>query len=226
MRPPRPFPPDDSPEQVSLVLYEDPLSPWCLVAERRVTAAMEALSIDFTLRHAPFPQRVEPRAISSTERRRLALAARRAAREPEGIGVTPDLWLSTDPPLTSVPACTAIAAARLQGASHEAALREAIREAALVRGLNVARTDVLLELAERTGLDLGSFTRTFLSPTTEQQIRDTLLDAQDRGIQEAPALVIGDEWLVAGMRSAEDYRSILHRYATARFQAPRQRVLH
>jgi predicted DsbA family dithiol-disulfide isomerase len=214
-------------EPISLVLHEDPLSPWCLVAERRIAAALEDLAFAFTpLRHAPFPLRVEPRAMTKKERRDFVGSVRRAAREPEGRGITPDLWLSLDPPLTSIPALTALAAARLQGSAREAALRAALHEAALVRGLNVARADVLLELAEQVGLDLGRFAGALRAPETEKTVRAALDDALDKGIEAAPALVIGDEWLVAGARSTDEYRAILSRYATARLGLPQERTLH
>ena len=215
------------PEPVELVLYEDPLSPWCLVAERRIAAALERVGGGFTpLRHEPFPLRVEPRAISKTERRLLARAARRAAREPEAAAVTPDLWLSPDAPLSSLPALTALAAARLQGHSREAALRAAIREASLVRGINVGRADVLLELADRAGLDLGRFAGAFAAPATERRVRETLDEARARGIRDAPALVIGEEWLVAGARTVDEYCAVLHRYVAARLGLPPVRTLH
>jgi predicted DsbA family dithiol-disulfide isomerase len=214
-------------EPASLVLYEDPLSPWCLVAERRIVAALEDLPGSFrALRHEPFPTRPEPRALSKRDRRALARTARQAAREPEAAGVTPDLWLSPDPPLSSLPALTALAAARLQGRSREAALRGAIREAALVRGLNVSRADVLIELADRAGLDVPLFASAFAAPASEQRVRDALEEALDRGIREAPALVIGDEWLVVGTRRADDYRAILRRYLATRLGVSPERTLH
>jgi predicted DsbA family dithiol-disulfide isomerase len=209
------------------VLYEDPLSPWCLVAERRIAAAAEELAGAFRpLRLEPFPTRVTPRALSKADRCALARAARRAAREPELSGSTPDLWLSPDPPLSSLPVLTALAAARLQGRAREFSLRRAIRDAALFRGLNVSRTDVLLELAHVVGLDLASFAAAFAAPATEQRVQDTLREALERGVREVPALVIGDEWLVVGARRTEVYRSILRRYVSARLGAPAVRTFH
>lgn len=214
-------------DPVSLQLYEDPLSPWCLVAEKRILTALEDVGGPFTpLRLEPFPTRLEPRALTRTDRQALARAARKAAKEPEAAGTCADLWLSVDPPLSSVPALRALAAARLQGPTREAALRGAIREAALVRGLNVARTDVLVELAERVHLDVAKFSAALLAPSTEQRIVDALEDARDKGIREAPALVIGDEWLVTGIRSVEDYRAVLRRYVSARLGLPPVRTLH
>ena len=210
-----------------LVLYEDPLSPWCLVAERRITLALEQVPGLFgPLIHAPFPLRPEPRALSRAERRELARAARRAAKEPEARGLNADLWLSPDPPLCSIPALSALVAARLQGAAREDALRDAIREAAFVKGMNVSRTDVLVELAERAGLDVARFSGALARGGPERRVREAFEDALDKGIDAAPALVIGDEWLVSGPRPVEEYRAILLQYAEVRIVGVPMRTLH
>jgi len=222
--PPRPRLPSQT---VPVVLYEDPLSPWCLVAERRVLAALEHVGPPFgRLRREPFPLRVEPAAMSRAERRAFAATARRAAKEPEARGTTPDLWLSEDPPLSSLPVLAALLAARLQGPGSEATLLDAIRDAALFRGVNPARPDVLFELAERAGLDLSRFAAALSAPATERRVREAFEEAVADGIGGAPALVIGDEWLVAGARSGREYRSILRRYATERLGVAPQRTLH
>jgi predicted DsbA family dithiol-disulfide isomerase len=210
-----------------VVLYEDPLSPWCLVAERRIVAALEQVGPPFArLRREPFPLRVEPVAMSRAERRAFAATARRAAKEPEARGTTPELWLSPDPPLSSMPILAALFAARLQGPAREAALHDAIRDAALVRGVNPARADVLFELAERAGLDLSRFASALAAPGTERRVREGFEEALADGIGGAPALVIGDEWLVAGARSAREYRSILSRYVSERLGVAPLRTLH
>jgi predicted DsbA family dithiol-disulfide isomerase len=214
-------------EPVSLVLYEDPLSPWCLVAEHRIRAALEDVAATFgPLRLEPFPLRVEPRAPSPSERRTLARVARRAAKEPEAARTTPELWLSMDPPLTTIPALNALAAARMQGVAREEALRCAIREAGLVRGINVTRPDVLYELAGAAGLDMERFAGALAAPATERRVRETFEEALEKGIDVAPALVIGEEWLVAGARSADEYRAVLRRYTAARLGLPPLRTVH
>jgi predicted DsbA family dithiol-disulfide isomerase len=212
---------------VPLVLYEDPLSPWCLLAERRISVAAEDLGGAFrSLRLEPFPTRLTPRALSKADRCALARAARRAAREPELSGSIPDLWLSPDAPVSSLPVLTALSAARLQGRGAEAALRRAIRDAAFFRGLNVARSDVLHELAHVAGLELASFAAAFAAPATEQRVEDSLRQALERGVREVPALVIGDEWLVVGARRTDVYRSILRRYVSARLGTASVRTFH
>jgi predicted DsbA family dithiol-disulfide isomerase len=212
---------------VSIVLYEDPLSPWCLVAERRVQAALDELPSAFApLRIEPFPLRAEPHALTPTERRAFVRAAKKAAREPEAAGTTPELWLGRDPPHSTLPALAAVVAARLQGAAREAALRDALRDAALVRGLDATRRDVLLELASAAGLDVARFEAALSAPSTERRVLESLDEALAKGIESVPALVVGDEWLVSGPRSVEEYRRVLRRYAAARLGIHRVRVVH
>jgi predicted DsbA family dithiol-disulfide isomerase len=211
---------------VTLVLYEDPLSPWCFVAEQRIRAALEEVGFAYELTIEPFPLRVEPRAPTEAERRALARTARRAAKEPEAAHTTPDLWLSKDAPHTTVPALTALAAARLQGAAREDTLRAAMRDAALVRGINVTRRDVLYELAHASGLDVGRFVLALDAPSTERRVRGAFEDALDKGIEHAPALVIGDEWVVVGAKSAAEYRGVLRRYVAAKLGIPPERTVH
>jgi predicted DsbA family dithiol-disulfide isomerase len=211
---------------VTLVLYEDPLSPWCFVAEQRIRAALEEIGFAYALRIEPFSMRAEPRAPTLAERRAFARIARKAAREPEAAHTTPDLWLSKDPPHTTVPALTALAAARLQGVAREDALRAALRDAALVRGINVTRKDVLYELAHAAGLDVGRFALALAAPSTERRVRGAFEDALEKGIEHAPALVIGDEWLVVGAKSAEEYLGVLRRYVAAKLGIPPARTVH
>lgn len=211
---------------MTLVLYEDPLSPWCFVAEQRIRAALEEVGFFYDLRIAPFPLRNEPRAPTQAERRALARTARRAAREPEAAHTTPDLWLSADAPHTTIPALTALAAAGQQGAHREDALRAAMREAALVRGINVTRKDVLYELAHAAGLDVQRFAAALAAPATERGVRGAFEEALDRGIECAPALVIGDEWLVVGPKSADEYRGVLRRYVAAKLGIPPAHTVH
>ncbi len=216
-----------SAEPVSLVLYEDPLSPWCLVAERRIRAALDDVPGAFApLRLEPFPLRAEPRALGVRERRALVRAARKAAREPEAAGTTPDLWLSRDAPHSTLPALAALVAARLQGPAREAALRAALRDAALVRGLDVTRRDVLFELASAAGLDVGKFETALSAPATEKRVLESFDEALGMGIASSPALVLADEWLVAGVRSTDEYRGVLRRYAAARLGLQSLRVVH
>jgi predicted DsbA family dithiol-disulfide isomerase len=213
--------------RLSLVLHGDLIDPWCWLVERRVAAAAEAFHGRFELEHAPFPRRWDARLPSTRERTARARAVERAAREPDAPPLSPAVWSSPSPPTSGAPALVALAAARLQGASQEAALREALREAALVHGLDVSRQDVLVEVASREKvIDLGRFLSALRAPATERQVRAAYDAAVERGVSAPPSVVIGEEWLVSGPRSAVEYHEILERYLTRHAGVPADRTLH
>jgi predicted DsbA family dithiol-disulfide isomerase len=213
---------------ISLTLHGDVLDPWCWIVERRVVLAADQFHTRFMpLRHVALPRRWDAQAPTAGERRTRASELRRAAKEPDAPPFSPELWSGNDlGPVSSAPALVAIAAARLQGRSAQAALREALREAALVRGLDVSRSDVIVEIAARAGLDLARFVPAFEAPGTERALRDDISDAEDRGIEQSPSLVIGDDWMVAGVRSLRDYRLVLKRYLAMRAGTPVEHTVH
>jgi predicted DsbA family dithiol-disulfide isomerase len=213
---------------ISLVLHGDVLDPWCWIAERRVIIAAEELHGRFMpLEHLALAQRWDARAPTAVERRAHARDLRRAAREPDAPTFSPELWSADAPgPISSAPALIAIVAARLQGRQAQAAMREALREAALVRGLDVSRSDVIVELAARAGIDLARFVPAFEAPGTERALLDDMGEAAEQGIAKGPALIIGADWMVTGARSLKDYRLLLKRYLATRVGTPVEHTLH
>ena len=203
---------------ISLVLHGDVLDPWCWIAEKRIFMAADELHGRFLpLEPAPLPRRWEPRAPSARERRGRARELRRAAREPDAPPFSPDVWNeSPTGPQTSAPPHIAIAAARFQGLPAANRLRAALRETALVSGLDISRRDVILEVAARAGLDLARFLPAFEAVGTERALLEDIEEARDLGVEESPSLVINDDWLVPGLRSLRDYRLIMKRYLAVR----------
>src|SRR6187402_1973195 len=78
------------------------------------------------------------------------------AREISGLHIDPAIWLS-DPPASSFPACIAVKCAALQSQEAERVFLFSLREAVMVNKKNIARTDVLLELAALLSATLPSF---------------------------------------------------------------------
>jgi predicted DsbA family dithiol-disulfide isomerase len=213
---------------IPLVLHGDVLDPWCWIAVRRIAVAAEPWLGRFApLIHAPLPRRWEARAPTAAERSKRARELGRARKEADAPPFTPELWTGPGTaPASSAPALVALAAARLQGDAAEAALRSALREAALVSGIDVTRSDIIVEVAARVGLDLSRFVPAFQAPGTERAVREQIRSALERNVVSSPALVIADEWLVSGLRSLRHYRLILKRYAVKRAGAHAEHVMH
>ncbi|HYS82582.1 MAG TPA: DsbA family protein [Anaeromyxobacteraceae bacterium] len=215
------------PGPIQLVLHGDLLDPWCWLAEQRICVAAEELhGLFMPVEHAPLPRRWEPRAPSAAERRNRARELRRAAREPDAPPFSTELWAGADGPLSTVPPHLAVAAARMQGPAAAAALREALRRAALVSGVDVTRSDVILELASRVGLDLARFVPAFQATGTERALRADVEAACELGVRCCPSLIIEDEWLVSGARSLRDYRLLLKRYLAKSVGTPVEYIVH
>ncbi|HET9752518.1 MAG TPA: DsbA family protein, partial [Myxococcales bacterium] len=156
----------------------------------------------------------------------LARHFRRVAREHEGKGVKADLWTGQDPPASSVPPLLALEAALGQGREQQRALLKAMRRAAFLEGINVARRDVQVELASRIGLDVGRFLERLDDPSLEQDVNDAAEQAEALGIKGVPALVIGGEWLMQGCRELSEYRQVIDKYLNERTTSSQVRLMH
>lgn len=216
----------DDPADVELVLYHDVLCSWCYIADARLSYLRDEYGplLRWTLR--PYPLRPDEQIPDKKQRTALARNFRRAAREQEGKGVKPDLWTGQDPPASSVPPLVALEAALPQGIELQRAYLSALRKAAFLEGINVARRDVQLELAARVGLDLGPLVERIEDPRLEQQVNDAVDEAEALGVRGVPALVIGGEWLMQGCRDLSEYRQVIDKYLRERVAAAQVRMMH
>ncbi|HWV37976.1 MAG TPA: DsbA family protein [Vulgatibacter sp.] len=212
---------------IDLVLHHDVLCPWSALAESRLRIVVEECEGAVRLELSPFAIRVEERLPSSREALSAIRAIRKVAKEPEGRGIKPDLWRSGDPPRSSVPPLVALEAAKILGgdAAHSRLL-VAMRRAAFRHGVNISRDDVILELAEKCGLDVGRFATAFASQATRRLITSKHEQASFRGVRSVPSLVIGGEWIVCGARSLEEYRETIRRFGEQHALRIPDRVVH
>jgi predicted DsbA family dithiol-disulfide isomerase len=169
---------------------------------------------------------------SQRELRGLSEEVERAKAEPEPVArlLSTDLWLSGDPPRSSLPGLAALEAARLQGAQARTFLAKAMQRAALEQGVNVARTDVVFELASRVGLAMNDFSAAFHSEETRRLILDEHKLASSRGVRGVPTLIIGGRWMVCGLRDVAEYRehilSCMGKLAVPRSGSSSERIVH
>jgi predicted DsbA family dithiol-disulfide isomerase len=216
----------DAPAEVELVLYHDVLCSWCYVADARLDYLRDEYGPALRWSLRPYPLRPENQLPDKKQRSVLARHLRRLGREQEGKGVKPDLWTGQDPPASSVPPLVALEAALSQGAELQREMLKAMRGAAFLQGINVARRDVQLELASRVGLDLGRFVDELDDPRLEQDVNDAVEEAEALGIRGVPALVIGGEWLMQGCRELSEYRQVIDKYLRERVADAQLRIMH
>ncbi len=216
----------DRGEAVEVVLYHDVFCSWCYIADQRLDLLRDEYGSALRWSLRGFPLRPEDRHPDKKQRQLLARHFRRVAKEKEGRGVKADLWTGRDPPSSSMPPLVALEAALVQGDDAQRELLQAMRKAAFVDGINVARRDVVLELAARAGLDMPLFLERFDQARTSSTVEAATEDAEALGIKGVPALVIGGEWLMQGARELSEYRQVIDKYLAERATGAVLRVLH
>ena len=199
-------------QAVEVTLFHDVFCAWSYIADKRLQALRDEYGSEVRWTYRPFPLRPEAIAPDKRQRGLFARHFRRAAREAEGAGVVADLWTSNDPPSSSLPPLIALEAARRESPELQRELLSAMRRAVFLRGLNVARLDVQLELAEGVGLDVASFAARLEHPSASLAVNESVQEAEAIGIHGVPALVIGDEWLMQGCREIAEYRQVIDKY--------------
>ncbi|NVD08943.1 DsbA family protein [Vibrio sp. JPW-9-11-11] len=99
-----------------------------------------------------------------------------------------DFWTQNTPRRSTYPACRAILAARKQGA--EFAMLDAIQQAYYLQARNPSDADVLLNLAQQTGLDTQQFEHDFTSADLNQSLLDEIAFARRIGGNSFPSLFV------------------------------------
>lgn len=199
-------------EPVQLNFFHDVLCAFCSVTAERLRQIELEFGDLVHLEYKPFPLRLEDAAPSGRDLRRQVRWIKRAAKEPEGDGLSPSLWRGLDPPLSSLPPLVAAEAARHQGLCAQRRLLRRLREAALKCGVNVARRDVVLELASASGLDMDRFIAAYDAPATLRAVEASRGEALQHGVHALPSVVVGESWLLTGVRELHEYREVVLRW--------------
>lgn len=214
-------------EPIELILHHDVLCAWCALADLRLGILKEELGDAIQIEYQAFTLRPEERTPSKREIQAEISALRKVSQEREARSFVSDLWRSSDPPRSSMPPLAALEAARIIGGKvARDRLLAAMRIAAFRHGLNITRDDVLIELAERCGLDTGRFATALGAQGTRRLVSDQHDAAAFRGIESLPALTIGGEWLVTGAQPLDEYRRIIKRFGEQNGLFVPERMVH
>ncbi|GEO07838.1 DsbA family oxidoreductase [Segetibacter aerophilus] len=117
------------------------------------------------------------------------------ASETSGMPMNSRIWVE-DPPASSYPACIAVKAVELQ--SQDAAVKylRLLREAVMLQGQNIAKQDVLLQVAKtlsnnfRGSIDLDKFANNLTNDNGLEAFRPDWRESQNRNITRTPTLII------------------------------------
>lgn len=190
-------------------VYQDVLCAWCYVADQRFSVLKREFGELISWSTRPYALRLNDNLPSRRELADWISEIERARQEPEGARITTELWTTEDLPRSSISTLAALEAARLQGGDKRLALARALQRAALEQGVNVTRSDVVFEIAARTGLEMNRFAAAYQSPQTKQLILEEHKLAAARGVKGVPCLVINSRWMLSGLRELSEYREQL-----------------
>lgn len=212
---------------LELTLHHDVLCGWSWLADKRLRLLCEEFHPALKIRYSPFPVRLEDRLPTEWERMAEASAWRKVRREKDGKGIVTDLWRSDDPPRSSLPPLVALEAARIVGGEKARdRLLASMRQAAFRHGINVTRDDVILELAEKEGLEVSRFANAFFNEQTQRHVIDRHDEAAHRGIDSVPTVILEGDWMITGVRSIDEYRNTIRRYIQQQGLALPERIVH
>jgi len=126
-----------------------------------------------------------------------------------GMPMNDMIWFN-DPPQSSYPACVAVKCAGLQFQGAEERYLRYVREAAMLKGLNIARQNILFEIArqlsdEDTNFDADQFKKDYASGAGIEAFKKDLHEVQYKNISRFPTLTISNSdrggVMITGYRS-------------------------
>jgi predicted DsbA family dithiol-disulfide isomerase len=151
-----------------------------------------------------------------------------------GVEIDERIWVD-DPPGSSYPACLAVKAAQLQGQVAGVEYLGRARQAVMRERRNIARTGVLLELAEELAaagtvpFDAELFRADLDSDAVREAFREDLRETRYREVGRFPTLILhanrGRGILLAGYRPYEVLRSALLHVAPQLDASPAERLV-
>jgi putative protein-disulfide isomerase len=121
----------------------------------------------------------------------------RKAQHETGVAINGEVW-QHDPPHSSYPSCLAVKTAGLQSALAEELMLQQLREAVMIQGLNIAREEVLSEVADKLAeqqpcFDLKRFKKDYDSTKSRRALKHDLEVVKKSDIGRFPTLALDKE---------------------------------
>lgn len=116
------------------------------------------------------------------------------AKQLSGMPIDQNIWMR-DPPASSYPACVAVKAAAMQSTEAEENLLRLLREEVMLNGGNIAKKEVLFNVAKRLvnidkDFDLEKFEQDCVGNEAMDAFRKDLAEVQMKRISCFPSLVV------------------------------------
>lgn len=192
------------PTPIRIDYYTDPLCSWCFAAEPMLDRVKEHFHDRIEIHYRLLPLFDHVREVMNDPARLWTIADRyRIVSKKTGVYIDNKVWY-TDPPESAWPACQAVKAAERQGLAAADRYLKRLREAVMLEGKNIAKSDIQIELAAKIGLDLSQFTKDLADPKRKEEVQADIRDAQRENVESRPHFVLantqGDKVAIAGPR--------------------------
>jgi predicted DsbA family dithiol-disulfide isomerase len=209
---------------VEIEIYSDVVCPWCYLGAARLDAALATYDGDVTLRWRPFqldphaPRTARPlmqwlgERFGGPDRARQLTTHVAQLAEREGLHLDFDraviantfdahrlLWFADQPEAVLFGA----------GPDTQQELAGLLHQAHFSNGSDIGDVDVLVESAERAGLDGGRVRRLLATTEGTADVRALLARAHDLGITSVPTFVFAGRFGVSGARETSVLRQFL-----------------
>ena len=195
---------------LQLDVISDVICPWCYIGKRKLDAALAEVT-DFKINLMWRPYQLNPETPPEGVDRKKAMIRKfgpdggkqifkSVLAAAEGTGINWDFDKIERTPNT-LNAHRLIRWAASTGQQHE--LAEALFSAYFEQGLDVGRTDVLLQIAEAHGLDVPLLAELLAGPADVEATRNDDAAARDLGVHGVPAFLAGGKFLLMGAQEPE-----------------------
>jgi predicted DsbA family dithiol-disulfide isomerase len=114
-----------------------------------------------------------------------------------------------DYPICSMTSAQAGLAARAQGPELWDAFHMNLLAALFTESRDISQIEVLYDVAEKSGLDVGIFRDAVASELYKEQAIGEYTEAINRGITGIPSVVVNDEAVIVGAVPSENYRHMI-----------------
>lgn len=178
--------------QPILYFVHDPMCSWCwgfAPAWQKISTELQRLPLEVRLLVGGLaPDSNEPMPIE--QQQTIAKIWQRIQQQIPGTEFNFDFWQKNTPRRSTYPACRAVLAAKNQGGEFEQKMISAIQQAYYLEAKNPSDDEVLIELAEKTGLNRQQFSEDLNSTATQKQLIADIEMGQSLPINGFPSLAI------------------------------------
>lgn len=202
---------------VKLVIFSDPICPWCYIGKARLDRALEARPLHpFEVEWHPFmlnpdmpPGGLDRRAYLEAKfggKQGAVQAYMPVVEEAARSGLTLNLDAIARTPST-LDAHRLIHWAGLEG--RQTPVVSALFRAYFVEGRDIGAHAVLIEIAQTMGMDAAMVARLLASGADADDIRARDADARARGVRAVPTFVVATSHVVPGAQPTELWLDVI-----------------